>query len=263
MGKTHGSKLGSDGFDGDRPDAMALTPELGKRLPLHAFALLDGGDVFEVLGGKPPADGRAKAMAYLSAKVRINANDAPAALVDAVTTELATLLSGNLQLIARLQEARPLQIDLVPEGEVMAAFGFPKNASARASGLFWDHPSWPCARMGLLVRALKTERALVTHETAHAIQRLAFTHDEQELIYRLLLPTYRSRAGVEEVFAIYSEREFLDDFTEHEGQAPGVYGMARQRWNENHVFTRFVRKLYHPYKPLAGSIIGDRRGLLG
>ena len=55
------------------------------------------------------------------------------------------------------------------------------------------------------------------------------------------------------MFAIYTEREFLPGFTEREGHAPGVYGLARQRWDERHVFTRFVRHLYHPHKPLAGS----------
>jgi hypothetical protein len=68
-----------------------------------------------------------------------------------------------------------------------------------------------------------------------------------------MVPTYRSKAWVDEVFAIYSEREFLPSFTEREGHAPGVYGLARQRWDERHVFTRFVRNLYHPHKPLAAS----------
>ena len=68
-----------------------------------------------------------------------------------------------------------------------------------------------------------------------------------------MLPTYRSRAWVDEVFAIYSEREFLDAFTEREEHAPGVYGLARKRWDERHVFTSFVRALYFPNKPLAGT----------
>jgi len=252
-----------DGFDSERPNAGPLKPELAKRLPLHAFGLLEGGDAFELAGGKPPANGRAQAQAYLSAKVTVKAHGAPEALVEAVKAELVTQLAGNLQLIARLRAARPIAIDVVPEGKAMAAFGYPKRASAKAAGLFWDHPSWPTARIGLLARALKSERALVTHEVAHAIQRLAFTEQEQELIYRLMLPTYRSRAWVDEVFAIYSEREFVNAFTEREGHAPGVYGMARQRWDERHVFTRFVRHLYHPHKPLAGSTAGAPRGLLG
>jgi hypothetical protein len=33
--------------------------------------------------------------------------------------------------------------------------------------------------------------------------------------------------------------------------------VARQRWNEEHLFTRFVRNLYFPYKPLAGQGSGS------
>jgi hypothetical protein len=28
--------------------------------------------------------------------------------------------------------------------------------------------------------------------------------------------------------------------------------VARERWNEEHAFTRFARALYFPWKPLAG-----------
>ena len=242
-----------DSFDGDRPEAVPLDPASGKKLPLHAFSLLEGGDAFDVSGGAPPKDGRARATAYFAAKVTIKAHGAAPEHVQAVKDEVVAQLLGNAQLINRLSAARPIEIDLVPEGKSMAAFGFPKRASASASGLFWDHPTWPSARIGLLLRSLKTERALVTHEMAHAIQRLAFTQVEQDNIYRLMLPTWRHRSWVDEVFAIYSEREFLPGFTEREGHAPGVYGLARQRWDERHVFTRFIRHLYHPHKPLAGS----------
>ena len=57
---------------------------------------------------------------------------------------------------------------------------------------------------------------------------------------------------MDEVFAIYSEREFLTDFSEEEKKASGVYGFTRRQWDENHLFTRFVRKLYFPGKRLAG-----------
>ena len=47
-------------------------------------------------------------------------------------------------------------------------------------------------------------------------------------------------------------------------RAPGVYGLARRRWDENHLLTRFVRNLYFPYKPLAGprppGLVGDGFG---
>lgn len=253
----------SDAFDENRPEAVALDAGVAKKLPLHAFALLESGDAFEVVAGAPPTDGRAKAAAYFDAKVKVLAHGAAAELVRAVREECVGQLLGNPQLLARLGAARPIEVDLVPAGKKMSSYGYPKGASARASGLFWDHPSWPAARIAFLQTALASKRALVIHEMAHAIQRLAFTEDEQKLIYRLMLPTYRHRSWVDEVFAIYSEREFLPSFTEREGHAPGVYGMARQRWDERHVFTRFVRKLYHPHRPLAGSTAPIPRGLLG
>lgn len=248
--------------DSDRPEAVPLSSEVGKSLPLHAFAILAAGDAFEEVSGVPPRDGRARAEAYLAARVRIREHGAPPAIVAAVRAEIVAQLQGNPQLVARLQAARPIEIDLVPPAKSLAALGFPKGL-ANAVGLFWDHPSWPHSRIGLLQQALETERALVIHEFAHAISRLAFTKAEQEAVHRLMLPTYRRRAAVEEVFAIYSEREFLPCFSEREWYAPGVYGLARRRWDERHVFTRFVRFLYHPYKPLAGSLRPVPRGLLG
>ena len=253
----------SDGFEGDRPDAVALDEQRAKKLPLHAFALLEAGDAFDIAAGAPPKDGRARAEAWFAAKVKVNTHGCPPELVELVKKEAVAQLLANLQLIARLDAARPIEVDLVPPNKRMSAYGYPKGASARASGLFWDHPTWPAARIAFLQTALQNERALVTHELAHAIQRLAFTQKEQDQIYRLMLPTYRHRSWVDEVFAIYSEREFLPQFEERERHAPGVYGMARQRWDERHVFTRFVRKLYHPHKPLAGSTAAPPRGLLG
>lgn len=205
----------------------------------------------------------ARAEAWFDAKVKVLAHGAPPQLTKVVRDAAVGQLLGNLQLVARMNVARPIEVDLVPANRRMSAYGYPKGASTNAAGLFWDHPSWPAARIAFLQTALESERALVIHELAHAIQRLAFTKDEQERIYRLMLPTYRYRSWVDEVFAIYSEREFLPSFTEREGHAPGVYGMARQRWDERHVFTRFVRRLYHPHKPLAGSASVIPRNLLG
>jgi hypothetical protein len=255
--------VSDDGYGSDRPDAVPLDPATGQKLPLHAFSLLEQGDAFERFNAAPPKDGRAKAQAYVESKVIIESHGAGAEHVEAVKNELVAQLLGNPQLVARLAAARPITVDVVPENKTLAHYGFPKGASSRASGLFWDHPTWSRARIGFKLTALKNERALVTHEMAHAIQRLAFTQAEQDAVYRLMLPTYRYKSWVDEVFAIYSEREFHDGFSEREGHAPGVYGMARKRWDERHVFTRFVRSLYHPHKPLAGSTGPIPRGLLG
>lgn len=238
--------------DGSRPEASPIDAEVAKRLPLGSFALLAQGDVFESVGGKPPPDGRKRARAYLDAKVKVVPHGAPAALVEQVLGELERQVAGSPELLARLNAARPISIDLVPPGAPMKKLGYPASVSPRASGLFWNQPDWTEARIAYRQERLGVDPALVVHEMAHAIHFLAFTEDERAQLYRLMLPTYRSKAAVDEVFAIYSEREFLPGFGAREKQAPGVYGVARQRWNEEHVMTRFVRHLYFPYKPLAG-----------
>ncbi len=243
--------------DGSTPEITPLPAEHGRRLPLSAFTLLDGGDVFESRGGKPPAEGAARARAYLKAKVTIVAHGAPPEQLQRVEADIVRQLSGNLQLIGRMEASRPVTIDLIPPGQPMAKYGYPRSVSPQAAGLFWDHPDWERARIALRQDKLGAESHLVFHEVAHAIQGLAFTQDENDLIYRTMLRTYRHRAMVDEVFAIYSEREFVPAVTTHDLRAPGVYGMARQRWDEGHLFTRFVRNLYFPYKPLAGPGSGS------
>ncbi|MDY7227877.1 hypothetical protein [Hyalangium rubrum] len=245
-------------LDGSTPEITPLAAEHGKRLPLSAFTLLTGGDVFESRQGKPPPEGPARARAYVKAKVTMVAHGAPPEQLQRVEGDIVRQLSGNLQLIGRLEASRPVAIDLIPPGQPMARYGYPRSVSPQAAGLFWDHPDWERARIALRQDKLAPEPHLVFHEMAHAIQGLAFTQEENELVYRTMLRTYRSRAMVDEVFALYSEREFIPTVTGHDLRAPGVYGMARQRWNEEHVFTRFVRNLYFPYKPLAGQGSGNR-----
>ncbi len=248
---------------GEQLDSIPLDAKSGAKLPLHAFSVLLGGDVFEVVNGAPPKDGADLARQYVATRIRIESHGVSTDLIQLVQNELVTQLKGNPQLVARLEIGRPLIIDIVPQGRRMATYGFPPHVSAHAAGLFWDSPAWPEARIALMQTSLEKERVLVTHEMAHAINRLAFTKTEQESIYRLMLPVYKSRSAVDEVFAIYSEREFVGAFNAHEGQAPGVYGLARRRWDERHVFTRFVRLLYHPHKPLAGSARTGPKHLLG
>ncbi len=245
--------------DGSSPEPTPLAAEVAKAHPLGAFALLEAGDVFEAAAGKPPADGARRAQAYLKSHVKFLPHGAAAPMVAAVEAQLTRQLAGNLALPARLSSTRPIHVDLIPPGRSMAQYGYPRSVSPNAAGLFWDHPSWPQARMALRQDKLESEQGLVVHEMAHALMSLAFTEEEREHIYRVMLRTYRRRAAVDEVFAIYTEREFVPAFTAHDYRAPGVYGMARQRWNEEHLFTRFVRYLYFPYKPLAGPPSGGRR----
>ncbi len=47
--------------DGSTPEITPLAAEHGRRLPLSAFTLLSGGDVFETVNGRPPPDGAALA----------------------------------------------------------------------------------------------------------------------------------------------------------------------------------------------------------
>jgi hypothetical protein len=245
--------MGSPHFtDGAAPRALNFDGALAKKRPLSAFAILQGGDVFESIGGKGPKEGPPRAKAYTGTKLVFHAHGSKDELAERVRRDVVKLVEANLELLSRLEVARPIEIELVPAGHPLSRYGFPKSTHPSAVGLFWDDPSWASARMALRQEKLAEVPQLAVHEMAHAIHFLAFTKEERDLIYRVMLPTYGDRASVDEVFAIYTEREFLGRWTEHDKQQPGVYGMARQRWNENHVFTRFVRHLYYPDKPLAG-----------
>lgn len=255
-----------DGFetsDGSRPEAVPLSEEAVRLLPLGAFALLATGDIFEAGQTRPPPDGPARARAYVASHLKIETHGAAIGMVEKVRSEVVRQLSGNLQLIGRLAASRPIHVDLIPPGKGIARFGYPAAVAKTAVGLFWDDPSWPNARMALKQEAMENTPQLVIHEMAHAIHYLAFTAQERDLIYKVLLRRFGSRAAVDEVFAIYSEREFLPDFSERDHRAPGVYGFTRQQWKEDHVFTRFVRNLYFPYRKLAGPSAGGSSGFFG
>lgn len=238
--------------DGSRPHASALGEALARAYPLTAFHLLANGDVFESVGGRPPPGGLARAQQVVNERVEIDALGAPPELVARVRADMARQLAGNLALAERLARAKAIAVDLIPPKQPMTRFGYPRAVSPTTAGLFWDHPSWPKARLALKQEKLPELPALVFHELGHALHYLAFTESERDALYRLLLPTYRSRAAADEVFAVYTEREFLPAFSERDRSGPGIYGHARRRWSEEHVMTRFVRNLYFPWKPLAG-----------
>ena len=241
--------------DGARPEAVPLGDEDGKALPLGAFTILHGGDVFDT-ARSAPSDGRPRAEAFFDQQVTLAVHGASEKHVARVRQDIITQLSGNPQLSRRMQCAKALRIDLVPDGQPMSALGYPKGVSRQAAGLFWDRPQWESARIALRQDHLDEDAALVSHEMAHAIHHLGFTKSERELIYDLLRPTFGSRRAIDEVFAIYSEREFIDRYTREEQRAPGVYGFTRRQWSEDHLFTRFVRKLYFPSQAAAGPKMG-------
>lgn len=236
--------------DGSRPDAEALDEEVARRFPLHAFNLLEAGDAFDPAPSTPAADARERAEEYVEGQLVFRNRSSTCEAH--VRSALIRQLGSSPMLVERLKRARPIQIDFIPTGHEMARYGYPRAVSRHASGLFWDHPSWPAARIAFRQEKLAGEPLLVIHEMAHAIQALAFTEAEREALDRVLLRTYRSHAAADEVFAIYSEREFTQGFSDEDLLAPGVYGRTRQRWSEDHLLTRFVRNLYFPHKPLAG-----------
>ena len=55
--------------DGSSPESVPLAAEVARRIPLAAFGVLEGGDAFEVIGGKPPPEGPARARAYTDQKL--------------------------------------------------------------------------------------------------------------------------------------------------------------------------------------------------
>jgi hypothetical protein len=249
---------------GQVPATPNLDAKVGAKLPLGAFSILAGGDAFEMAAGKPPAQGPATAQAYLKRQITLDHHGAPPELAARVTGDIVRLLSGNPQLCGRLSAAKAITIDLIRPGEPFTRHGYPRGSSKNAIGLFWDEASWARARIALRQERLAEVPQLTIHEMAHAIHFLAFTTEERDLVYRTLLRTYRSKPAVDEAFALYSEREFIDEFSKEDKRAPGVYGLARQRWSEDHLFTRFVRNLFFPYKPLAGpKTAGPASRLLG
>ena len=232
--------------DGRRPSAGHLDPAIAARYPLNAFTLLHSGDLFDA-GAPPPADGLSAAAAAIDSSVRFTA-EGP--VVDRIRGDMVRQLAGHPLLAARMAEARPVRVDLVDGARQMVALGYPRSVARHAAGLFWDRPDWREARIALRRDRLESpdERTLVFHEYAHAIHYLGMTVEERALVTRVLGPVFGHPADQDEVFAIYSEREFLDErsFSALERAAPGIYGLCRTDWSEDHVFAAFVKKLYRP-----------------
>ncbi len=237
--------------DGRRPEGGHLAPEVAAGFPLPAFALLRNQDLFDpgarasVAGDS--ANGERAARAAVEATIRWGRADA---LAEPVRGEMIRQLSGNPRLAGRMARAKPIRVDIVGSRSEMVALGYPRSVAGHAAGLFWDREDWPEARIAFRRDRLTApeERTLVVHEYAHAIHYLGFTRQEREVIAAALRPVFGHPADQDEVFAIYTEREFLDQasFSALERAAPGVYGVCRQRWSEEHAFAAFVKKLYRP-----------------
>lgn len=244
-------------IDGSRPDGR-VAADVAKKFPLGAFAVLRGGDAFEGASSTELADPKL-AHAFVDEKLDVRRNGCDKALVARVRADATRQLSGNAALAGRMRAAKPVVVDVVPAGRALADFGFPPQIYEGAAGLFWDKPEWNEAKIALRAEHLGTDAVLVVHELAHAAFTIALTKDEQDLVYKTLRPTFGDRASMDEVFAIYAEREFVDSFGDDEKRAPGVYGYTRRQWHEDHLFTRFARKLWWPKRPLAGPKLGGSR----
>lgn len=242
--------------DGSRPETEGLGEGIAKKYPLSAFALLRGGDVFERTGSARPGDApEAKVFAH---GLRIEGHGAEASLVQQVRHEVVELLRGNGRLAQRLLESKSVRFDIAVPRSAFTDLGLPRAMSNHVAGVFWDDEAWPEARIVLRRERLPDTPALVAHELAHAIFYVALTKSERDLIYAALSRTFGSRASMDEAFAIYSEREVQTAFTEGDKKAAGIYGKIRRQWSDDHVFTRFIRKLYFPNKPLAGPGMAPR-----
>lgn len=241
--------------DGSRPETEGLAEALAKKFPLAAFSILRGGDVFERAAPKVDRATVEAAKAYVNG-LELEAHGASAAEVARTRDDAVALLAGNPKLVERMAAAKPLRFDIAPPGAAFTKLGLPRNMSPNVAGVFWDVPAWPKARIVVRRERLGDTPALVAHELGHAVFYLAMSNAERTSIYDILRPTFGSRASMDEAFAIYSEREVQSGFEAKDRAAPGIYGAVRRQWSNDQVFTRFVRKLYFPAKPLAGPAMG-------
>ena len=246
--------------DGTRPAAGHLDVQLAAQYPLVAFALLRNGDLFDAAAGLSATSASLAAQHAIAQTVDFG-DDATRfpELVTAIRRDMTRQLSGNPRLAARMAAAKPIRVDLVAHARDMVARGYPRSVARHAAGLFWDQPDWPHARIALRRDRLQSaeEQTLVFHEYAHAIHYLGFTRQERDWVADALRRVFAHPADQDEVFAIYSEREFLerDAFSALERAAPGVYGICRQQWSEDHAFAAFIKKLYRPTERVRA---GDR-----
>ena len=262
--------------DGSRPAARHFPEPLALKWPLAAMAVVKQGDAFDARRA-PPKDGPARAARWFDATVQVHLHGAGDDVGTRIRNDAIRLLGHATAVVNRLEQARTLRVDVVPKGASFRKLGFPARSLEGAAGLFWDEPTWQEGRIALRVEHLATLPALVAHELAHFVHCVAFTEKERAAIDALLRPTFGSRANMDEAFAIYSEQEFLladrfavaggalptttapsSRFSADDKRGPGVYGFTRSQWDDNHVFTRFARKLYHPHAPLAGQATTGR-----
>ncbi|MEL7304545.1 MAG: hypothetical protein AAGJ56_01835 [Myxococcota bacterium] len=251
--------------DGSRPQTFGLGQREAEAEPLSAIAVLEGGDVFDAASSSARESARQHAKAHLQAwfGTHFVLEGGTAEVQACVRDHSRRFLGENAPLLRRLLRAKPVRARLIEPGDTLRRTGLPRALRLNAAGLFWDHPSWGEARIVLRTEFFESKPALVAHELGHAVHYLALSERERQLIYRVLSPSFGTRSAMDEVFAIYGEREFLIDTGQEAAlTGPGIYGAIRKQWSEDHTFTRFIRKLYYPGKPLAGPRIAGWLGPL-
>lgn len=233
---------------------LSAAPVTANALALSAFSLLRGGDAYE-----PPRSRRPERTApalletYRAQRLRLEVHRARDPVVEAALRGVDAVLAGQPAVCRRMLLAKPIRLILAPEGRDFRELGFPPHANPRALGLFYNDPSAECALLGLRQERVLDEPHLMVHEMTHAVHFLAFSEDERRLLDDFLLPVFRSRRIIEEVFAVYAERAFGARYRPEELEGTSVYARARREWNEGQVFARFVSELLRPPGPQVGS----------
>ena len=166
--------------------------------------------------------------------------------MDAALAGVLRVVSGNPAICLRMMIAKPIVVSLIPKGQDFRAFDFPRNTNPRAAGIFYNKKEADSALIGLKEEYVLEKPWLMIHEMMHAVHLMGMTSKEREIIDTFLMPVYRSRRWIEEVVAIYAERAFGAQYTEHELASPDLYGKTRKEWKDGAVFSLFVSELLRP-----------------
>jgi hypothetical protein len=252
-----------DEFVGDGADRAAETIDLAvaarkweqkvgaaaKRGPsalaLPAFTILRGGDLFERTG-KPKRSDPTLLDRYHDENLRLSHNKVAKAEREAAMQGILRVLAGNPAVLGRMAIAKPIRVELIPEGEDFRRYGFPRHTNPNAAGIFWNDERDETALIGLREEHITRRPHLMIHEMTHAVHLVGLTKRERDDIDQFLLPVYRSQRWVEEAVAIYAERAFGARYSDEDLGAPGLYGKTRRDWNAKHVFSLFMSEWLRP-----------------
>lgn len=231
---------------------LSAAPVSARALSISAFSLIRGGDAYEApRSRRPERTSPALLSAYQESRLVLEPHRAPAAVLEAAVRGVCSVLAGHPALCRRMLLAKPIRLILAPEGRDFRELGFPAHANPRAVGLFYNDERASHALLGLRQERVLAEPHLMVHEMTHAVHFLAFSAEERRWLDDFLLPVFRSRRVIEEVFAVYAECAFGARYRPEELAGSSVYARARRDWNEDQVFARFVRELLRP--PVVGQ----------